>query len=258
VVTISAAIITFNEQDNIGRCLDSLADIADEILVVDAYSTDETADICAANGVHFVKHKFEGHIQQKNYAMASASSDHILSLDADEALSDRLKESIHKAKQNWHADAFCFNRRTNYCGKWIKHSGWYPDRKIRLWDRKKGRWGGVNPHDRVVMDEGARIGHLEGDLLHYSYTSSHQHLEQMNLFSSIAAEAAYQSGKRTRVLTDIVFNPVFTFLKKYLLQLGFLDGEAGLRIAANAAYGKFLKYTKLKEIARPAQKTESK
>ena len=251
MVTISAAIITFNEQDNIGRCLESLAGIADEIVVVDSYSTDETADICAANDVHFVKRKFQGHIQQKNYAMALAPSDHILSLDADEALSDRLKESIQKAKQNWHADAFCFNRMTNYCGRWIRHSGWYPDKKIRLWDRKKGQWGGVNPHDRVVMNEGARIGHLEGDLLHYSYTSSRRHLEQMNLFSSIAAEEAYRSGKRTRVLTDIVFNPVFTFLKKYLLQLGFLDGEAGLLIATHAAYGKFLKYIKLRELNKP-------
>ena len=182
--------------------------------------------------------------------MALARSDYILSLDADEALSDQLGKSIRGAKGIWGADAYTFNRRTNYCGRWIRHGGWYPDKKIRLWKRTSGRWGGINPHDRVVMDENALIGHLEGDLLHFSYTSSRQHLSQMNVFSSIAAAEAQRSGKRSRLLSDIVFNPAFTFFKKYLLQLGFLDGEAGLGIAINAAYGKFLKYTKLRELER--------
>lgn len=258
MVAISAVIITCNEQDNIGRCLESIADVADEIVVVDSHSTDNTAEICSAYSVRFEQHPFEGHIQQKNHATALAASDCILSLDADEALSDRLRDAILEAKATWHADAFSFNRQTNYCGRWIKHSGWYPDRKIRLWNRRKGLWGGVNPHDRVVMEEGSCIDHLDGDLLHYSYTSSRQHLEQMNRYSSIAAEEAYRQGRRTRIVSDIVLNPAFTFLKKLLLQLGFLDGSAGVKIAARTAHGKFLKYSKLLELERQAKAQEGK
>jgi glycosyltransferase involved in cell wall biosynthesis len=258
VVAISAVIITFNEEDHIGRCLDSLAAVADEILVVDSFSTDHTVEICKARGARCVPHRFEGHIQQKNYATALASSDCILALDADEALSEELRNAIRLAKRNWSGDGFSVPRRTNYCGRWIKHSGWYPDRKIRLWNRTKGRWGGVNPHDRVVMNEGSRIGHLDGDLFHYSYTSGRQHLEQMKRFSSIAADEAYRRGRRARVIGDIVLNPALTFLKKYLLQLGFLDGGAGLKIAARTAQGKFLKYSKLRNLEREANEQEGK
>ena len=258
MVAISAVIITYNEQHHIGRCLESLAGVADETVVVDSYSTDKTAEICSTHSVRFVEHPFEGHIQQKNHAMKLASSDRILSLDADEALSDRLKESILATKGQWYADAYSFNRQTNYCGRWIKHSGWYPDRKIRLWDRTKGLWGGVNPHDRIIMDKDACIAHLTGDLLHFSYTSSRQHLDQMNRYSSIAAKEAYRQGRRTRVISDIVLNPAFTFLKKLLLQLGFMDGRAGLQIAARTAHGKFLKYSKLRELERQAKAGEGK
>jgi glycosyltransferase involved in cell wall biosynthesis len=256
VVAISAVIIAYNEAANIGRCLDSLSGIADEMVVVDSFSSDHTADVCLARGARVEQHRFEGHIQQKNHALALAQSDFLLALDADEALSEGLRKSIFAVKKSWSADGYYLNRRTNYCGRWIKHGGWYPDRKIRLWNRSKGRWGGVNPHDRVVMDEGSRICRLEGDLLHYSYTSSSQHLSQMNRFSGIAAEEAYKRGRRARLVSDIVLNPALTFLKKYLLQQGFLDGEAGLIIAANTAYGKFLKYTKMRELGRQAPERE--
>jgi glycosyltransferase involved in cell wall biosynthesis len=258
VVDITATIITYNEQDNIERCLDSLTDIADEIVVVDSFSTDKTADICTARSVRFFQNRFEGHIQQKNYALNLAASDYVLALDADEALSDQLRQEIQNVKVDWRADAFSFNRRTNYCGRWIAHSGWYPDKKVRLWKRNRGLWGGVNPHDRVVLDKNARIDHLAGDLLHYSYVSGRQHLEQINHFSSIAAEEAYKSGKRARLATDIVLNPVFTFLKKYFLQLGFLDGGAGIQIATKTAYGKYLKYNKLRELERQAQQAKER
>jgi glycosyltransferase involved in cell wall biosynthesis len=258
VVALSATIITYNEQANIGRCLDSLAGIADDIVVVDSYSQDRTAEICAMYSVRFVRHDFEGHIQQKNYALALAQSDYVLALDADEALTEGLRESIREAKRNWFADGFLVHRRTNYCGRWIWHSGWYPDRKIRLWNRSKGRWAGVNPHDRVVMDEGSRIARLDGDLLHYSYSSGRQHLDKMDRFSSIAAGEAYRRGRRVRLVSDIVLNPALTFLKKYLLQAGFLDGGAGLKIAARTARGKFLKYNKLRKMEQEAKAQEGK
>jgi len=247
-VKISAVVISLNEEKNIGRCLDSVRQVADEIVVVDSYSTDRTRDICSSKDAKFVQHTFGGHIEQKNYAVSRASYDRVLSLDADEALSEELQQSILMVKQNWLADGYTFNRLTSYCGKWIRYSGWYPDTKLRLWDRRKGRWGGVNPHDRVIMDGGSRLAHLDGDMLHYSYRTIRDHIETINNFSEIAARAAYADGRRANLLLDIVLNPPLTFIKKYVLKLGFLDGYPGFVIAVHTAYGKFLKYTKLKEL----------
>ena len=249
-VKISAVIITGNEEKNIGRCLASLKDVADEIVVVDSFSSDKTAEICQTRGVRFIQHSFEGHIEQKNFAVSQAEFDCVLSLDADEVLSDRLARSISDVKNNWSCDGYAFNRLTNYCGKWIRRSGWYPDEKLRLWDRRKGRWGGQNPHDHVFMDTGSRVRHLDGDLLHYSYHSIEDHISQINRFSEIAAKAAYSQGRRAGVLGDIILNPVLTFLKKYFLKLGILDGYEGFVIAVHTAYGKFLKYIKLYELNR--------
>jgi glycosyltransferase involved in cell wall biosynthesis len=252
-VEISAAIITYNEEHNIGRCLQSLHAVADEIVVVDSFSNDGTQEVCQSRGVRFIQNPFEGHIEQKNYAVACASFDHILSLDADEALSDGLSRSILAAKQSWDCDGYLFNRLTNYCGKWIRHCGWYPDQKLRLWDRRRGRWGGVNPHDHVSMDNASRIGYLSGDLLHYSYPTIDEHLAQIHHFSSIAARAAFDRGRRANLLRDICLNPALTFLKKYFLKLGILDGYEGWAIAVHTAYGKFLKYAKLRELERNAR-----
>ncbi len=247
---ISAVIITYNEEANIERCLDSLEGTADEVLVVDSFSSDRTADICKSKGVDFIQHPFDGHIEQKNYALSCASNDYVLSLDADEALSEELIQSIQAAKQDWTEDGYSVNRLTNYCGKWIRHCGWYPDTKIRLWDRSKGHWGGVNPHDHVVMDEPIRIRHLSGDLLHYSYPTIRDHISQINSFSDIAARAAFEKGRQSNLALDICLNPTLTFFKKYFLKLGLLDGYEGFVISISTAYGKFLKYIKLRELER--------
>jgi glycosyltransferase involved in cell wall biosynthesis len=247
---ISAVIITYNEEANIERCLDSLEGTADEVLVVDSFSSDRTADICKSKGVDFIQHPFDGHIEQKNYALSCASNDYVLSLDADEALSQKLSQSIQAAKQNWTEDGYSVNRLTNYCGKWIRHCGWYPDTKIRLWDRSKGHWGGVNPHDHVVMDEPIRIRHLSGNLLHYSYPTIRDHISQINSFSDIAARAAFEKGRQSNLALDICLNPTLTFFKKYFLKLGLFDGYEGFVISISTAYGKFLKYVKLRELER--------
>lgn len=249
-VEISAVIITFNEDKNIGRCLDSLNEVADEIVVVDSFSTDRTEEICNDKGARFIRNPFEGHVEQKNYAMSRANHDHILSLDADEALSEELKKSILSAKNNWNYDGYSFNRLNNYCGKWIRHCGWYPDKKLRLWDRKKGGWGGVNPHDRVMMDKNSSISHLPGDLFHYSYYTIAENISQVNKFSDIAARAAYEKGRRSNFMIDICLNPAFTFVKKYFIKLGILDGYYGFVISIISAFGKFLKYVKLRELNR--------
>lgn len=246
-VKISAVVITFNEERNIERCLTSLVGVADEIVVVDSYSTDRTEEICRSFNARFIKHRFDGHIQQKNWAILQTSSPYILSLDADEALSDNLRVSILRAKENWTHDGYYFNRLTNYCGKWIRHTTWYPSRKLRLWDARKGSWGGYNPHDRFYLKQEASQHLLKGDLLHYSYYSISEHLDQINSFSSILAQSYYERGRRVNMFT-IMFSPFWRFINDFLLRAGFLDGYYGFVVSMNSAHEVFLKYVKLKSI----------
>src|SRR6476620_7997347 len=154
MIKLSVVIITFNEERNIGRCLKSVKEVADEIVVLDSFSKDKTREICESHGARFIQHAFDGHIQQKNRAITFAAYPHILSLDADEALDETLIDSIKKIKQNFTKDGYYLNRLTNYCGHWVRHCGWYPDRKLRLADSRKGHWTGVNPHDKYELFEG--------------------------------------------------------------------------------------------------------
>lgn len=246
-VNISVVIITFNEERNIERCILSVKDIADEIVVLDSFSTDKTEEICKKHNVNFFQHKFDGHIEQKNRAITYAGNHYVLSLDADEALSEDLKKSILEAKENWTHDGYYFNRLTNFCGKWIKHGGWYPDQKLRLWDRRKGAWEGDNPHDKYVLKKGSSLKYLKGDLLHYSFYSIEQHLTQIEKFSTIKAKVAFNKGKKSNILKKLI-NPPFKFFKMYILKLGFLDGYYGYIIAKNSAKSTLLKYVKLSEL----------
>ncbi|OWY25143.1 glycosyltransferase family 2 protein [Sphingobacteriales bacterium UPWRP_1] len=247
-VSISAVIITFNEAKNIARCLNSLAGIADDIVVVDSFSTDDTPQICRSfANVRFIQHAFEGHIEQKNYANTQALYPHILSLDADEALSEPLRQSILEAKNNWQYDGYYMNRLNNYCGAWIRHGTWYPDRKLRLWNSQKGNWGGTNPHDRFIMDKTAKTGRLTGNLLHYTVHSIQQHIGQINKFSSIRAAGMFTKGIKPNFYR-LYCKPVIGFVWSYFFRLGFLDGYFGFVISLNSAYSVFLRYAKLKEL----------
>ena len=246
-VPLSVVVITLNEEKNIKRCIDSVKEIADDIVVVDSYSTDKTEEICNREGIRFIKHRFEGHIQQKNFAVTQAKYTYVLSLDADEALSSKLKDEINKVKDNWNADGYSMNRLTNYCGKWIRHSGWYPDEKLRLWDRERGKWGGVNPHDKYEMDKTAVIKHLDGDILHYSYYTVDQHILQIEKFAAISAREKFEKRK-TISLPFSFLRVIAVFLKKYFIKLGFLDGYYGFVICRLSAYGVFLKDRKLREL----------
>ena len=247
MIKLSVVIITFNEERNIGRCLDSVKDIADDVVVVDSFSTDGTEKICREYGVRFIRHAFEGHIEQKNWAIIKAKYPHILSLDADELLSDRLIRSIREVKEKWEYDGYYFNRLTNYCGKWIRHSSWYPSRKLRLWDSRKGQWGGMNPHDHFILEKGASRKSLKGDLLHYSYYSIFQHIEQINKFSDIAAKSFFEIG-RTASWFNIIFHPVWRMFRDYIIKFGFLDGFYGFVISLNSGHETFLKYSKLRKL----------
>ncbi|MBK8498291.1 MAG: glycosyltransferase family 2 protein [Flavobacteriales bacterium] len=245
---LSVVIITRNEERNIGRCLESLKGLADDIVVVDSFSTDHTEAIVREHGARFVQHEFTGHIEQKNWAITQAMHPFVLSLDADEALDETLKASIAKAKADY-ADGYTMNRLTNYCGSWIKHGGWYPDRKLRLWDSRKGRWTGINPHDRYELYAGARTRHLKGDIRHYSYYTIADHYKQVDYFTTIAAKALASKGKRAGFV-KLWVSPVAKFIGSYFVQLGFLDGSHGFTIARISAYATHLKYAKLKALGR--------
>lgn len=244
---ISGVIITYNEARNIARCLTSLQDVCDEILVLDSYSTDATQQICQTFGIRFEQHPFEGHIQQKNEALQRASYPWVLSLDADEALSPELRASILALKKERpQKGGFTMNRLTNYCGTWIHHSGWYPDTKLRFVTKSDAKWGGINPHDQLLPSQDITVQHLSGDLLHYSYYTKADHFKQIAYFSEIAAKELFDRKVRCS-LYKLYLKVVAQFLKSYLLKKGFLDGLAGWHIAIRSAYATQQKYTKLRK-----------
>lgn len=244
---LSVAIITLNEERNIRRCLDSVQGIAEDIVVVDSGSTDATREICEEYGVRFITHPFEGHIEQKNYALDQTRHEYVLALDADEALSSELRQSVQDCLAGgFLADAYRFNRLSNYCGTWIRHGSWYPDTKVRLVKKSKVRWGGVNPHDRLEPESGSRVEWIRGDLFHYSYYTVEEHIRKLDYFSTIAAKAYLRSGRKSSMF-NILFNPFFAFIRDYILRAGFLDGYPGFQIARLTSWYTAMKYIKLKQ-----------
>ncbi|MBE0649277.1 MAG: glycosyltransferase family 2 protein [Bacteroidales bacterium] len=243
---ISATIIAFNEERNIERCLQSLQGVADEIIVVDSLSKDKTVEICEKYKTKVFQHPFEGYGSQKNFAVSQASFDLILSLDADEALSEELKKSLLAARENEAFDAYKCNRINNFCGKWIKHGGWYPDRQLRFWNRNAGNWNDSKVHERVVLKPDAKLGHLKGDLLHYSYYSFDEYVQQMNKYSDLKAEEMIRRGKKAN-LFKMFFKPFGKFLTNCFFKVGFLDGYYGIVLAISAGYADFITQVKMKE-----------
>ena len=250
MTSLSVVVITLNEERNISRCLESVRAIADEIVVVDSGSSDTTPQICAHYGARFVTHPFEGHIQQKNFALTQCTHDAVLSIDADESLSPELCVSIARVKNEWTADGYSMNRLTNYCGTWIRHGGWYPDRKVRMFRKSQGAWTGVNPHDRFALSlPSARVVHLSGDLLHYSYYTVSDHLRQVDYFTGITAREMAMQGRSAGVFRTIVAPP-FRFFRDYVIKGGWMDGYHGLVVAAISAHAVFIKYVKLRHITQ--------
>lgn len=246
---LSAVIITYNEDQHIENCLVSLKKVADEIVVVDSFSTDGTEGICKKHNVRFLKHNFEGYVEQKNFALTQAIYPHVLSLDADEALSDEAVKSILKIKEKFDYDGYIFNRSNNYCGHWLKHSRSYPDKQLRLFDSRKGKWMGPNPHDRFILDKGSKSGKIEGDILHWNFESYEEHIEKMNKFSTIAALEAFKAGKKSGTFTAILHSS-WSFFRSYFLYGGLLDGYDGYISCSIAACTSFLKYAKLRRLIK--------
>ncbi len=245
---ISAAIITYNEEKNIERCIQSLFGIVDEIVVIDSGSKDKTKEIASSLGAKVFINVFEGHIQQKNFAITKTENDWIISLDADEAISDQLKNSILEVKGSLSGAGYEFNRLSNYCGKWINYCGWYPDRKLRLFKKNEGEWGGKNPHDKYILKIGSSI-HLRGDILHYTFYKISEHKKQIAKFTDIAAQSLFELGKKSNWL-KIYIKTVAKFIRNYIIKLGFLDGITGFHICRLSAYATYLRYYKLLKLRR--------
>lgn len=243
---LTVVVITYNEERNIRRCIESVLPLKPRIIVLDSFSTDRTGDIVKSLGGEFEQYAFDGHIQQKNRALDMAQSEWILSLDADEALDETLVHAIHSAMTSDAFNGYSMNRLTNYCGHWVRHCGWYPDVKLRLVRRGTAQWQGVNPHDRLALLHG-RSQHLKGDILHYSYYSESDHLKQIEYFGAIAAKELHQQGRRIG-LFEIYLKVIAQFIKSYIIRLGMLDGRAGWNISRLSAFATYRKYTILRSL----------
>jgi glycosyltransferase involved in cell wall biosynthesis len=225
--------------------MQSVMSVADEIVVLDSFSTDKTAEIVRNSGGRLHQRAFTGYGSQKNAAAVLASHDHVLFLDADELLSEELCSSILREKnQGFPQDGYLMNRLNNYCGQWIRHGSWYPDRKLRMANRKKSAWSLDIVHESLVPDKDARIGLLTGDLLHYTYSNFDDHADKNNKYSRLSAQLLFERGKKVSWF-KVVINPFWAFLTSYFLRAGFLDGFNGFVIAIQIGHLTFLKYIKL-------------
>jgi glycosyltransferase involved in cell wall biosynthesis len=241
---ISATIVALNEERNIARAIASLV-CADEILVVDSGSSDKTRTIAAGLGAVVIEEPWRGYAAQKNYAAGRASHDWILSIDADESLTEALgKEILEIKKINPECDGYAFPRLAQYLGRWIRHSGWYPDRKVRLYHRGRGEWVGDYVHESVRVS--GAVGQLHGDLLHFTCDSLSQHLKTLDRYTTLAAKEIRARGGEVTI-RRLAIDPAWSFVRTYILQCGFLDGPEGLAIAWMAALYTFLKYAKARE-----------
>lgn len=243
---ISATIITCDEERNIARAIESLR-CCDEIVVVDSGSLDRTAEIACNYGARVVESPWPGYAKQKNLAAERAANDWILSIDADEALSEALEAEIWQIKKNGPTcDAYTMPRMAQYLGRWILHSGWYPDRKVRLYHREKATWKGEFVHESVHVT--GKVEHLKSDLLHFTCQSLSEHLATMDRYTTLAAEQIVSQGKKVG-WQQLLFDPGWTFWRTYVLQRGFLDGLEGLTIAQMAALYNFVKFAKARNMS---------
>jgi len=244
---ISVVIITYNEQDNIKRCLESVR-WADEIIVIDSGSYDKTLDIVRKYTNKIYIHKWKGYSKEKNFGILKAKNDWILSIDSDEVVSDELKDEIIKSIKNTKFDGFFIPRKVYFLDKWIKHCGWYPDFQLRLFKKSKGRFDESKlVHEGVKLN--GKIGYLKNSLLHFPYKDLNQYFQRFNKYTTLAANELFKKNKRV-IFVNLILNPIFTFFKMYFLKLGFLDGFAGFVVCFLSSFYNFVKYSKLWELTR--------
>jgi len=253
-VKISAVIITFNEEDHIEAALESVAGVVDEVIVVDSHSADRTVKLARKYTEHVIERKWTNYADQKNFGDSRASHPWILSLDADERLSPDLRAELAALRDGEpEADGFSMPRQVFYLGRWIRHSGWYPDRRVRLFRKDRARWEGEYVHEKLVFEGTARA--LAGPIHHFTYRSIGDHLARINQFSSLGAQKLYAAKKKCRWY-HLLFLPPARCAKSYILKLGVLDGFAGLVISVLNGYAVFVRYAKLREIWKKGERLE--
>jgi glycosyltransferase involved in cell wall biosynthesis len=252
-VPVSVCIITYDEEKNIRRCLESVA-WAEEIIVVDSLSDDRTVEICREFTDKVTQRSWKGQIDQKTFALSCAHHEWVLLIDADERLSpgliEEVKRELSEGKEDW--DGFCFPRRVHYLGRWINHGEWYPDYKLRLFRKSKARIGGEEPHDRVELVGKGRVKYLKEDLWHFTYKDISDQVSRLNNFSSISAREMAKHGRAFHI-AQILLRPPVRFITGYILRGGFRDGIAGFIIAVVSSFYVFLKYSKLWELRNVPQ-----
>jgi glycosyltransferase involved in cell wall biosynthesis len=251
-IRISAVIITYNEEDRLSDALASLEGVADEVVVVDSYSNDRTVEIARAAQARVWQNRFEDYGQQKNLAMAKASHEWVLNLDADERVSPELKRAVSELKEKGfpgNVAAFAIKRKTYYLGRWIRHSGWYPDRKVRLFRKNAAAWQG-RVHERLEVT--GEVMALPGDILHFTYRDIGDHVRRLERYSIFQAEEIVKSGKKSLYLRLFIL-PQITFLRHFIWKMGILDGFPGLVIAVVSSWGTAMKYLKAISLKRRIQ-----
>lgn len=245
---LSVTIITFNEGENIRDCLENIK-WADEIIVVDSFSTDKTVEICRQYTDNVIQRKWPGHVDQKQFALEQATGDWVLSLDADERLSEgairEVQDEIRSGKAS--VDGYIFPRKAYYLGQWINYGGWYPDRKLRLVKKGTAYWSGTNPHDKLIIKGSTKC--LKNDILHYVYRDISHQLETVDNYSRIVANIWHKEGMKFS-LFSLLIRPLASFFRTYFWKRGFLDGIPGIIVSATTSYYVFLKYAKLWELLR--------
>ncbi|MDC0297031.1 glycosyltransferase family 2 protein [Crocinitomicaceae bacterium] len=246
---VAAAIITFNEERNIERCITGLLECVDEIVVMDSFSNDETKNICNQYGVRFIENNWQGYAQTKNKLNDLIDADYIFSIDADEVPDRILQEQILKIKSNPKEHIYILNRYTNYCGKWIKHCGWYPEFKARIFPKNKAKWEGEFVHENLNYDKSIEGVILDGHLEHYSYYNRIEHQERANKYALLVAKKYFHEGKSTYVFQPEI-SAIVKFINVFLIKKGFLDGYYGFQIARISASSNHLKYRELKRLSK--------
>jgi len=247
---LSCCIIAMDEEDRLEDCLASVA-FCDEVVLVDSHSKDRTRELARARGAQVIERDWPGHVAQKEFAIRAATHEWVLCVDADERVSDELRAEIEALRARGfprHA-GWRFPRLPNYLGTWVRHGTWYPDLQLRLFDRRRARWGGHDPHDRVELEPGATSGVLHGDLLHYPYRSFADHLATIDQYTSLMARGMLARGRKVG-LSELFLRPWVRFARFFFLKRGFLLGWKGLVLALLAAHYVRLKYMKLLVLER--------
>ena len=252
---VSVCLISGAEASRIGRALASVASWAEEIVVVlNAEVADDTEAIATRHGARVYREPWKGHVAQKNSAAAKATQPWVLGLDADEAVTPGLVAEFASLFADparlERCAAYSFPRLTSFCGRWIRHGDWYPDRQTRLWRRGSARWGGIDPHDKLEVE--GRVGRLRSDLLHYTAESIDRQLVKVSQYSDYFVAQALASGREPS-LFDLAIRPFWRFVRAYVVRLGFLDGWPGYYIAANTAFYTVTRYVKILEARQRSQ-----